>query len=155
MPLLALAVVPAGPSLSLRQQGWKCTCSTAGVGQWPWPGQLSILSASSAANSLNLRQTPLAGAALLRMLLCHSLHTPLILSKQQSHSLKLGVRLPIEAPTCCLAHRLPLSQATQTCCTVCKAGPSRLSLQCSKAGPQLPSMCPPSRLLWLTSLVVC
>ena len=148
MLLLALAVVPAGQSLSLRQQGWKATCSTAGLGQWPWPGQLSSLSASSAANSPSLRRTLQAGASLLRMLLLqHSQHTPLTLSKQQDHSLKLGVRLPIQAHTCYLAHRLRLSQATQTCCTACKAVPSRLSLQCSKAGPQQRSMCPPPRLL--------
>ncbi len=152
-PLLALVVVPAGQSLSLRQQGWKGTCSTAGLGQWPWPGQLSSLSASSAANSpsLSLRQT--LQASLLRTLLHHSQHTPLTLSKQQSHSLKLGVRLPIQAHTCCLAHRPLLSQAIQTCCTACKAVPGRLSLQCSKAGPQQRSMCQPPRLPWLASLV--
>ncbi len=153
-PLLALAVVPAGQSLSLRQQGWKGTCSTAGLGQWPWPGQLSSLSPSSAANSLSLRQTPQAGASLLRTLLHHSQHTPLTLSKQ-SHSLKLGVRPPTQAHTCCLAHRPLLSQAIQTCCTACKAVPSRLSLQCSKAGPPQRRVCPVPSLLWLASLVDC
>lgn len=155
-PLLALAVAPAGQSLSLRQQGWKATCSTVGLGQWPWPGQLSSLSASSPANSpsLSLTQTPPAGSRLVKMLLHHSQHTPLTLSKQDN-SLKLGVRLPIQAHTYCLAHRLRLSQAIHTCCTACKAVPSRLSLQCSKAGPLQRSMCPPPRLLWLTSLVDC
>lgn len=154
-PLLALAVVPAGQGLSLRQQGWKGTCSTAGLGQWPWPKQLSSLSASSAANSLSLRQALQAETSLLRTLLRHSQHTPLTLSKQQSHSLKFGVRLPTQARTCCLAHRLLLSQAVQTCCTACRSVSRRLSLQCSTAGSQQRSMCPTARLPSLAILVKC